>query len=521
MIPDRITRRASQAERRVFDQLQTLDAPGWAAALHSVNLPEHARKRVCEVDFLLVGERGVLGLEVKGGAVSRRNGVWHTVDVRGQPHRLKESPLDQASSAMFALERRARREIDSGLVRRTVFGHAVVFPDCDFDVSSVEWDLETVLDSRRIAVTGWSDWLNEAGKYWSARSAGRGRLTSTDIDRFLDYFRPDFDQVRTLRQLSNDVEADVAALTRQQYGAIDLSFQNARLLFEGGAGTGKTMLAVELCRRAASTGRRVLMTCHSGVLAAFIGAQLSLDNVTVLPFHLVGDVPENSIDQVIVDEAQDVINTTGLAQLGRVLTGGLTNGRWTFLLDSNNQRGLVGSYEDAAMDLLRSFRPAEVRLQDNCRNTVEIVKATQERTGADLGVTTAGHGLDVTVLDGTFERAASLVAEVMEQLERDDIPLDRLVLLSARSFTDSVFAALPPSWRHRIDVMDLNRMRKPTAGRIGFADVAAFKGLESPFVMVELPAGTHSDQSMLYVGMTRARAGLWLVHCSGEGSGAE
>ena len=55
----------------------------------------------------------------------------------------------------------------------------------------------------------------------------------------------------------------------------------------------------------------------------------------------------------------------------------LVNGQWAFLLDSNNQRGLVGRYEDDAMEELLSYRPAKIRLIDNCRNTVEIVADTQ------------------------------------------------------------------------------------------------------------------------------------------------
>src|ERR1700678_4548987 len=104
MIPEYADPRASRAERDVFELFKSLEAPGWAYAFHSLNLPEHERKRICEIDFLLLGEHGLLVLEVKGGGLSRRNGVWLSRDGRGISHRLKESPLEQANSAMFALE---------------------------------------------------------------------------------------------------------------------------------------------------------------------------------------------------------------------------------------------------------------------------------------------------------------------------------------------------------------------------------------------------------------------------------
>ncbi|WP_440902543.1 nuclease-related domain-containing protein, partial [Actinosynnema sp.] len=69
MIPDTVNPDASEAEKKIFAELAGLEAPGWRYALHSINLPEHERQRVCEIDFLLIGERGVLVLEAKGGEI--------------------------------------------------------------------------------------------------------------------------------------------------------------------------------------------------------------------------------------------------------------------------------------------------------------------------------------------------------------------------------------------------------------------------------------------------------------------
>jgi superfamily I DNA/RNA helicase len=141
------------------------------------------------------------------------------------------------------------------------------------------------------------------------------------------------------------------------------------------------------------------------------------------------------------------------------------------------------------------------------------VVATQSRTGADLGATSAGHGLPVTSVSGTRAVVAAGMAQVLEQLEEEQVPMDKIVLLSPHDLTGSIFAALPERWRHRIDVLDLERMRTPTPGRIGFTQVANFKGLESPFVMLESPDSPDAAvaRSLLYVGMTRARAALWLI----------
>lgn len=513
MIPNRIGSNPSRAEKDIFAQLAELEADGWQYALHSLNLPEHERKRVCEIDFLLLGPRGLLVLEAKGGGISRRNGVWHTQDLRGTRHRLKESPLEQARSSMFALENVLRRDVGTELVRRTVFGYGVVFPDCDFNAVSVEWRPEMVIDAARLRAEGWAACLDKLGTFWEGRSNGRSQLSSEEVEQYLTALRPDFDRVLSLRRLDDLVEKELVALTTRQYRALDHHRRNPRLIFEGGAGTGKTMLAVEMCRRARSSGDRVLLTCRSDILASFIRAQPDLDDITVVAFDQVPTFDVDAFDMVVVDEAQDIVNEQDLKVIEAALSGGLADGRWSFLLDSNNQRGLVGRYEEAAMATLQAQRPAVVDLMDNCRNTTEIVEATRDRTGADLGVTTAGHGREVVVIDAHRSEAAVAVAAVLAELEEHDVPLEQVVLLSPHDMAKSVFVELPAPWRQRVDALDLMRMRKPGRGRVGFAKVADFKGLESRYVVLETDEDTDEQtaRAQLYVGMTRAKAALWIV----------
>ncbi|MGM1065163.1 NERD domain-containing protein [Saccharothrix sp. Mg75] len=513
MIPDSVTPGASRAEQEIFSQLAALEVPGWHYAMHSTNLPEHDRKRVCEIDFLLLGERGLLVLEVKGGEIQLRRGVWHTRDLKGGRHRLKESPLDQAGSSMFALEKVLRRNVDPELVDRTVFGYGVVFPDSEFDAVSVEWSPEMVINSTRMATEGWADCLDRLGSFWEAKPDARAPLSPADVERYLDVLRPGFDRVLSLRRLDDLVEKELVALTNSQYKALDQHRRNPRLVFEGGAGTGKTMLAVEMCRRVRGSDKRVLLTCRSHVLASFVRSQQEMDKITTVPFDQVSTFGADSFDVVVVDEAQDVINGRDLDAVDRVLSGGLADGRWAFFLDSNNQRGLVGQYEDDAMARLDSHRPTFVDLMDNCRNTIEIVRATQERTGADLGVTTAGHGREVVVVEEDRGEAVTAVSAVLAELEEHDVPLEQVVLLSPYDLAASIFGELPAEWLERVDVLDLMRMRKPGRGHVGFARVAEFKGLESRYVVLEVDdaADEQAARVQLYVGMTRAKAALWVV----------
>lgn len=58
----------SNAERKMYDVLQQLQLKN-AYVLHSLGLPKHKHKIYGEIDFVVVCERGVACLEIKGGRV--------------------------------------------------------------------------------------------------------------------------------------------------------------------------------------------------------------------------------------------------------------------------------------------------------------------------------------------------------------------------------------------------------------------------------------------------------------------
>lgn len=524
LIPDQISPTTqSNAERKLFGQLRDLDIPGWSFALHSLNLAEHVWKRVSEIDFLLVGPRGIYVLEVKGGQVSASQGVWRFTDRYGHAHRRRESPFSQARSAMFSLQQRLEKNMPREVIQNATFGYAVIFPDCDFEVSSVEWDRAMVIDQLDLArPDGLQRALGRLSTYWQAKPGPRRQpLNEAATNKLLAYLRPEYDVVPTLARVSADAERELARLTSSQFRALDANSRNQRIILEGGAGTGKTILATELARRERNRGNRVLYTCRSSVMTGFVAQQADIDGISILPLQRVSRAERALYDTVVLDEGQDAINFTDLNLLDEVLEGGLDNGRWFVFLDGNNQRGLVGAYEPDAMDYLRSFRPAEVILTDNCRNTREIVQRTQALTGADIGVPAFGTGPEVQIYNAhSTDQIARAAALYLDQLEADGVAVGDITLLSGKRLRESAFERLPVKWRRRIDVLDLKRLTGRSAARLGFATIADFKGLESRFVLAaDIATADHgSAKSNLYVAMTRARVGLWLAldkHASG------
>src|SRR5687768_15905764 len=103
MVPSVLLNTSSSAEARVFDLLDDVDlGDGWTA-FHSLNCSEHAYKHWAEIDFLILSASAVLVLEVKGGRVQYRDGLWTYTDRFGRSRTSSEGPYGQARSAMYAL----------------------------------------------------------------------------------------------------------------------------------------------------------------------------------------------------------------------------------------------------------------------------------------------------------------------------------------------------------------------------------------------------------------------------------
>ena len=132
MIPPRPSVDAPDSERAVFQRLAK--APGsedWIV-FHSVGLSSVYTGYFGELDFVvLIPDRGIVCLEVKGGAISQRNGIWTTRDRSGRSHVLDPPPYRQVQNAMFKLSRAISKKFGPNSREASVpFGWMMVFPDC-------------------------------------------------------------------------------------------------------------------------------------------------------------------------------------------------------------------------------------------------------------------------------------------------------------------------------------------------------------------------------------------------------
>lgn len=517
LIPPEISaRQPSPAEKRLHRLLREVHLPDHMA-LHSLNLAEHEYKRCGEIDFVVLGPTGLLVLEVKGGRVACRDGIWVFTDRYGKEHRRDEGPFAQARSAAFSLQKRLTSMLPASAMRHVGLGWGVMIPDQPFTETSVEWSSEEVLDEQRCATPiALQRSLERLIRYWQAKDPQKRRLTDAEVAALRDALRPDFDRVPSLRHRAAEVDSQLSELTGSQYRLLDAVDRNERLLCEGGAGTGKTLLAAEVGRRELAAGRSVLITCRSEVLARFIADQPGLDThtCTVAPFDRLPAPPDDGWQTLVVDEAQDVMNLDDLARLDAVVARGLTGGRWRFFLDLNNQSGVLGRFDPEAVAMVDECGPSRVDLTDNCRNTRDIVTQVRLVTGADVGVTEAGAGVPVLYRywDHQEDQASELATHLERLLEEGEEPR-HISILGTTPLEESCIPALPAGLRARIVTVDGPSVLTPPKNRIAYSQIRDFKGLENRYIcIIGLRTLTETEEvrKELYVGMTRARASLWI-----------
>ncbi|MEW2452640.1 nuclease-related domain-containing DEAD/DEAH box helicase [Streptomyces albus] len=501
----------SQAERSVFAALKAIP-DDQSVALHTVHLPRHEKKRVGEIDFVLVMPHMLLFIEVKGGRVRESDGQWY-YGPQGREDGPKESPFVQASGGMHEFERKLGSLVGDLRNHGVPGGYLVITPDIDL-VRTTEFEPEqylgcTAYDGGRGLAAG----IERATRFWLRRNRwARTPVPAALRRRMVEAVRPDFDRVPNLRSRLTHLDATFERLTNEQLERLDELDANPRLIWTGGAGTGKTFLAAEAARRKSARGT-VLFTCESETLARHVGLVLAEEPVTVLPFNRLDEVRGKRFDHLIVDEAQDLMTFGNLDTLDGLVTNGLLAGRWAFMLDQNNQVLTPEAYDPDAWEYLLSLGFVFGPLGRNCRNTAQIVNQVRSYTGADLGVASAGEGEPVRFVDVDDERSeADALDSFLHRLFEEGVSPRDVTILSARGDWETGSARLSrhaPRIERFADVVGTRRTKQ----RVTWSSIADFKGHENHVVcLVDLePSHLGSRLDAVYVAWTRARAQLWIA----------
>jgi hypothetical protein len=586
----------NDGERLVFRRLAADSAHADWTVLHSLDIADPATRLAAEIDFLVVVPgKGVLVVEVKGThSLRRKDGLWFYGGDRSPDGR---GPFKQAADSMHSLRGHLVR--GSRGLGRVVFWSVVCFPFVDFPETSEEWFPWQVIDRRALASHDLPALLESALDRARDRLVQRGapwfhpdreEPSIAQCDEIVGRLRGDFELFESPRARAERLDDEVRRYTEEQFEALDAIEANPRIVFDGPAGTGKTLLAMETARRAVSAGRRVLFVCFNRPLGRWLqGETLALapsavgrPGVTTRTLHehlrvLAGvqptpqqvcsqafwqdELPELGemalleridkaardggrsrfvFDELILDEAQDMLRPSYLDFLDLSLKDGLRQGIWRLFGDFEYQRIYDASALTVA-DFLASRGVDAFRygLRINCRNTPQVAELAVRWGGVRPGYKRVRRSGDehapVVHYWRDAEQQRRLLEESLAELEQAGFSGADVAVISPAGDDECAAGVLhDPPWDARLEPLvrearylgdeqapagvvpqgdwpaacipsDLDAVDLESR-RTRYCSIYRFKGLEAQAVIITdvTSLDDPADRSLLYVGCTRA-----------------
>lgn len=517
--------RDRHAEREVWEALARTLPPS-AALLHSVNVIENGTER--EIDLLVIWPGvGIAAIEVKGGHVSYNKGQWYQSG-NGQQHRIRD-PLVQVQDARHMLQRYLGAQL--GLGRQVRFAHLLAFP---YTEVPRQWDIpglsrSMVIGSQDLKYPDES--IREAINYYGD---GDGDTAPNVADRIL---------ARLTRPLPGNGALSAAAehesradqMTRDQANILDVLKNQPRARIIGGAGTGKTWLALEQARRLSRAGKRVALLCYSRGLARYFAAETADWKPAEHPVHvgmfhdlpvrwgahhpldprlltnqyyehylprtlkrLAKDQPASELfDAIVVDEGQDFGSLWWEAVL-MCLKNPAGGGLYVFMDDDQRIFGRDGKPPIDAPPFV---------LNENLRNTKQIA-ALSGSLSTELAIPRGLSGARIRLVEAAPGAVISRADDAVSQLvEREGWAPQQVALLTTKR--------KHPVQQQDVDALGWHGYWDAFFDDSGvfYGNVLGFKGLERSVVVLAVNGFGDAERAreMLYVGFSRARSLLVIV----------
>lgn len=517
-------------------------------SIQTVRLSQRGAPRDGEADFVIFDpNNGFIVVEVKGGGISYNpeNDEWHTYNARGR-YSIKD-PFRQAKEEKYAILEKIKKHPGWSTlgIQKILIGHAVFFPDLDNLKSLITPNSPREILGGREDLTNLKLWVARVINYWKGPVTRFQPLKKRGIQLIEDIFSKDI-EVRPLvsADLHNE-EIIRYRLTEQQANSINLLGERKRVTICGGAGTGKTLIAIHKAQELANNGLHVLLLCFNRALADRLKVVVGHnEKLWPMSFHQLCewriqvvkdktgldllskaradhpgkdkfdvhypyamavsiDICPIHFDAIIVDEGQDFGEEYWLPV--------------EFLLKDEKESCLFVFYDwNQAIYQRVSTYPIKAEpftLTTNCRNTKHIHKAAYHFYEGVPTNPPEINGLPIELIQSPSIESQSkrLYALITNLLSIEKVlPSEIVVLVSGspkRNYYNSLIHSKLPNG------IDWSKELHRIPNTILIDTVKRFKGLEAAIVILwgiddlDLP----DDNEILYIAFSRAKSILYII----------
>lgn len=519
------------AEKAVWTALKN-SLPDDVVLAHSVQVRDGRSEH--EIDILVLWPNvGMAAIEVKGGQVSINDGQWYQSD-RSQKRKI-QSPVAQSQSSLHALKNWLESQLGSRVSSRCAYMVSLPYTDVPSEWTMTGCPRPLILDqtdSKSPAELVRQAIENEGG--------GAAPLAPAFLERIVRKLGGNLDTAVAPSTTFQEDEAAQDHLTERQSVLLQATRSLPRIRFTGGAGSGKTWLAVEKARLLSKQGKRVGLFCYNKGLGQYLQDRVATwrqaKPVFTGEFHeyvrelgvpdgkgqdyfdvemprllkeLAAEMdPQERLDAVVVDEAQDFAPFWWKALLA-CTTNPSAGEVYAFMDDRQDvYQRWGGATADLTNGPMATLVP--IHVDDNLRNTRKIAESFRPFAGEHF-TPRGSTGLPVRFVDCPTEDALDVAGDCVEALIEEGWANNQIALLTTKD-------------RHPIHLDYFERdateeyWREFHANEAEFyGHVLGFKGLERSVVVLCVNGFKDMGRApeQLYVGLSRARSLLVVVGDSG------
>ncbi len=533
-----------KAEVQVYDKLaEVLDDKFYV--FHSVRwiyVDDQGRETDGECDFLVAHPvHGILILEVKGGVQisnDKKTDVWLSKDHNGKTHPIK-NPIRQAISAKHQIKKLLDKSRDWPK-RNIQIAHGLIFPGVAAPTESLglEAPLELICceDQLRAGFRRWiAERLREGKKELTTKPLG-----DDGIESLKKIIGDSITLNSNVRIAIEEARIEYKGLEQNQYEILGNISRVQRVLIEGGAGTGKTVIAIEEARRLVDSGFKTLFTCYNKPLALDVGRKIiSHKNLTIANFHslcasearslrknipphqdddhlydhllpealfeIMTENPSRRFDAIIVDEGQDFQDHWWAAVQASLQVGGKLR------VFADNNQNVYGIKHN----LIDDIKAMPIDLITNFRNTKSIHKVASIHYKGVETKASGPDGIEVSWItaQNTQVKIDKCIRQLLRLLENDKVGQGDIAVLFNRQSARGEFLRQLGELNIKIDVTEAENL----AGKSVVVDtVRRFKGLERMAIILVVDGSETLSRELAYVAFSRARAYLCVISSKNE-----